>query len=134
MENFQTKLVGVSFGDCQRNIKFLGNPGINEFDVNREPENQHDPNAIWIGFGKYKLGYKETIWLDGHFTKIYKTRKKTDKEDSWASVVKYMMEPFETWDDFIYDMTLNDRIKTLDQESKMKSIWNEYKEDNVCPV
>jgi len=57
MTSITTKLVGVSFGFCQRNIKLLGNPGINEFDVNREPENPHDPNAIWIGFGKYKLGY-----------------------------------------------------------------------------
>jgi hypothetical protein len=52
-----TKLAGVSFGDCQRNIKFLGNPGINEFDVNWEPENPHDPNAISVEFGEYKLGY-----------------------------------------------------------------------------
>jgi len=57
MKNIETKLAGVSFGDCQRNIKLLGNPGINEFDVNREPENPNDPNAVWIGFGKYKLGY-----------------------------------------------------------------------------
>jgi len=57
MKNMETKLAGVSFGDCQRNIKLLGNPGINEFDVNREPENEHDSNAIWIGFGKFKLGY-----------------------------------------------------------------------------
>jgi hypothetical protein len=52
-----TKLAGVTFDDCQRNIKLLGNPGINEFDINRYPENPKDPNAIWIGFGKYKLGY-----------------------------------------------------------------------------
>lgn len=51
------KSAGVSFGDCQRNIKLLGNPGINEFDINREPENLNDPNAIWIRVGKYKLGY-----------------------------------------------------------------------------
>jgi len=57
MTSIKTKLAGVSFGNCQRNIKLLGNHGINEFDINRESENQHDPNAIWIGFGKYKLGY-----------------------------------------------------------------------------
>jgi hypothetical protein len=57
MKSIKTKLKGVSFGDCQRNIKLLGNPGINEFDINREPGNPYDPNAIWIGFGKYKLGY-----------------------------------------------------------------------------
>jgi len=57
LEAIQTKLVGVSFGNCQRNIKLLGNPGINIFDLKREPNNPHDPNAIWVGFGKFEMGY-----------------------------------------------------------------------------
>jgi hypothetical protein len=57
MNSIITKIAGVSFGSCQRNIKYLGNPGINTFDLKREPMNPHDPNAVWVGFGKYQLGY-----------------------------------------------------------------------------
>ena len=57
MNSIITKIAGVTYGNCQRHIKLLGNPGINIFDLKREPENQHDENAVWIGFGKYKIGY-----------------------------------------------------------------------------
>ena len=52
-----TKLAGVSFGDCQQNIKLFGNPGINTFNLRREPQNPYDPNAVWVGTGTYPLGY-----------------------------------------------------------------------------
>ncbi len=55
-----TKLTGVSFGNCQRNIKLLGNHGINTFDLRREPMNPYDPNAVRIEFGKYEMGYLNT--------------------------------------------------------------------------
>jgi hypothetical protein len=47
---FNTKLAGVSFGDCQQNIKKWGYDDIGFFRLEREPENPHDPNAIGIWF------------------------------------------------------------------------------------
>ena len=57
MNSIITKIAGVTHRNCQRHIKLLGNPGINIFDLKREPENPHDENAVWIGFGKYEMGY-----------------------------------------------------------------------------
>lgn len=54
------KLSGVTFGDCQENIKNYACPvelGIDEYDLHREPDNPHDKNAIWVGFGPFMLGY-----------------------------------------------------------------------------
>ena len=58
-----TKLAGVSFGDCQENIKCYANPselGIDEYDLVREPDNPHDKNAVRVGFGCFKFGYLKT--------------------------------------------------------------------------
>lgn len=55
-----TRLAGVSFCDCQENIKLLGNVseiGISEYDLVREPDNSHDPFAVRVCFGKLFLGY-----------------------------------------------------------------------------
>lgn len=52
-----TKLAGVRFGDCQHNIKLFGNPGINTYNMQREPQNPFDPNAVWVGTGTYHMGY-----------------------------------------------------------------------------
>lgn len=54
------KLAGVTYGPCQENIKNYACPtelGINEYDLVREPDNPADPNAVWVGFGSFKLGY-----------------------------------------------------------------------------
>jgi len=52
-----TKLKGVTFGDCQQNIRLFGNPGINTYNLRREPQNPFDPNAVWVGTGTYHMGY-----------------------------------------------------------------------------
>jgi hypothetical protein len=57
------KLVGVSFGDAQANIKTFGNVHIRWFALVREPDNSHDSNAIRVAlFGDFFMGYipKET--------------------------------------------------------------------------
>ena len=55
---FITKLAGVSFGDCQANIKKWGCPDIGSFAVIHEPKNPHDPNAIRVSlFGQWDMGY-----------------------------------------------------------------------------
>ena len=54
------KLAGVTYGPCQENIKNYACPtelGIAEYDLIREPDNLHDKNAVWVGFGLFKLGY-----------------------------------------------------------------------------
>ena len=54
----QTKLAGVTFGDCQANIKQWGCPDIGSYAVIREPENPYDPNPVRISFlGTYVMGY-----------------------------------------------------------------------------
>ena len=57
MNEIITKLAGVTFNDCQKNLKLFGNPSINTFDMRREAQNQYDPNAIWVGTGTYHMGY-----------------------------------------------------------------------------
>ena len=57
--SFQTKLAGVKFGDCQENIRKWGHQDIGYFNLEREPENPHDPNAIGVYFLHDRLGYLE---------------------------------------------------------------------------
>jgi len=42
------RLSGVSFGNAQSNIKTFGSPDIRWFALVREPDNQHDSNAIRV--------------------------------------------------------------------------------------
>jgi len=56
--SIQTKLAGVSFGDCQTNIRKWGCPDIGWYGLYREPDNKYDPNAVFVAlFGVYKMGY-----------------------------------------------------------------------------
>ena len=54
----KVKLAGVSFGNAQSNIKTFGSPDIRWFALVREPDNQHDSNAIRVAlFGEFFMGY-----------------------------------------------------------------------------
>ena len=56
--SIQTKLAGVSFGDCQTNIRKWGCPDIGWYGLYREPDNKYDPNAVFVAlFGVHKMGY-----------------------------------------------------------------------------
>ena len=56
--SIQTKLAGVTFGDCQANIKKWGCADIGTYAVIREPDNPYDPNAVRVSFlGAYDMGY-----------------------------------------------------------------------------
>ena len=55
--SFYTKLAGVTFGDCQKNINKWGYADIGYFWLEREPDNPHDPNAISVWFLNDRLGY-----------------------------------------------------------------------------
>ena len=55
--SFNTKLAGVTFGDCQTNINKWGFDDIRFFYLKREPDNPHDPNAISVWFLDDRLGY-----------------------------------------------------------------------------
>jgi hypothetical protein len=57
--SFQTKLAGVTFGDCQDSINKWGHQDIGSFSLEREPDNPHDPNAIGVWFLDDRLGYLE---------------------------------------------------------------------------
>lgn len=53
-----TKLAGVTFGNCQENIKQWGCADIGTYALCREPHNPHDPNAIRVSlFGQHDMGY-----------------------------------------------------------------------------
>ena len=57
----QTKLAGVTFDDCQTNIRKWGCADIGTYAVIREPDNPHDSNAVRISlFGIYEMGYLPT--------------------------------------------------------------------------
>ena len=54
----ETKLAGVSFDDCQANIRQWGCADIGTFSIDREPDNPHDPNAVCVSlFRIHKIGY-----------------------------------------------------------------------------
>ena len=58
MKPITTRLAGVTHGDAQANIKKYGGPGIGHYDLVREPNNPHDPNAIRVAlFGQIFMGY-----------------------------------------------------------------------------
>ena len=53
-----TKLAGVSYGDCQANIKQFGGPDTGFYALIREPDNPHDSNAIAVSLGgAWHMGY-----------------------------------------------------------------------------
>ena len=53
----ETKLAGVSFGDCQENIKRFGCHDTPYYSLTREPDNLRDPNAIRVSLAYWMLGY-----------------------------------------------------------------------------
>ena len=55
--DIKTKIVGVTFGDCQENIKTLSAPTFDAYELVREPFNPHDQNAIRVCAGPHKMGY-----------------------------------------------------------------------------
>ena len=57
--SFNTKLAGVTFGDCQNNIQKWGYRDIGYFSLESEPDNPHDPNAIGVWFLNDRLGYMQ---------------------------------------------------------------------------
>lgn len=58
IEPIVTRLTGVSFGDCQSNIRKWGCADIGTFAVIRELDNTHDPNAVRVSlFGLHDVGY-----------------------------------------------------------------------------
>ncbi|MEI7591142.1 MAG: HIRAN domain-containing protein [Deltaproteobacteria bacterium] len=53
-----TKLAGVTFGDCQAQIRKWGCADIGSYAVDREPDNPHDPDAVKVSlFGIHDMGY-----------------------------------------------------------------------------
>ena len=58
MDDIIVKLAGVTFGDAQENIKRFGCKDIGSYALVREPDNEHDPNAIKVALaGYFFLGY-----------------------------------------------------------------------------
>ena len=57
MKSHIIKLVGVTVGDAQENIKKFGCKDIGSFALVREQDNLHDPNAIRVEIGGLYLGY-----------------------------------------------------------------------------
>jgi hypothetical protein len=52
------RLAGVSYGDAQENIRKWGHKDIGNYALIREPENEHDSNAIQVSlFGEFYMGY-----------------------------------------------------------------------------
>ncbi len=57
MKTIITRLVGVSFNGAQENIKKFGCADIGTYELVREPNNEHDPNAIRVVIAEFFLGY-----------------------------------------------------------------------------
>ena len=59
--SFNTKLAGVTFGDCQKSINKWGHRDIGYFSLEREPDNPYDSNAIGVWFLNDRLGYLQKL-------------------------------------------------------------------------
>jgi hypothetical protein len=58
IEPITTKLAGVTFGDCQDNIKEWGCIDTGTYAVVREHNNKYDPNAVKVSLYKmFTMGY-----------------------------------------------------------------------------
>ena len=57
MKPIVTRLVGVTFNGAQENIKRFGCADIGSFELVREPNNEHDQNAIRVVIAEFLLGY-----------------------------------------------------------------------------
>ena len=58
MQEFRkVRLAGVTFGDCQENIRKWGRKETGSYSLVREPENSYDKNAIKVFYGEDELGY-----------------------------------------------------------------------------
>jgi len=52
------KIAGMSFNDCQKNIRQWGCADIGTYAVIREPDNPYDKNAVRVSlFGIHEMGY-----------------------------------------------------------------------------
>jgi len=60
IEPIETKLAGVTFDDCQANIRKWGCRDIGYFRLEREPDHPQDPNAVSVWFLNDRLGYLPT--------------------------------------------------------------------------
>ena len=57
-EPITVRLRGVSFDNCQENIRKFGSPDIGSYALIREPHNEYDYNAIRVSlFGLFHVGY-----------------------------------------------------------------------------
>jgi len=57
MMDITTRLAGVSYGEAQANVKMFGCEDIPTYELVREADNPHDPNAVSVRIGPYHLGY-----------------------------------------------------------------------------
>ena len=58
MKDLITKLAGTSQPQLQKNVKIYGGADLPPYELVREPDNPHDPNAIKVAlFGHFDLGY-----------------------------------------------------------------------------
>jgi len=53
----EVRLSGVTFGNCQENIRKWGRKETGSYSLVREPENSYDKNAIKVFYGEDELGY-----------------------------------------------------------------------------
>lgn len=60
MNPITVKLKGVTYDNCQENIRLYSFPCFRTYEMSREPYNSHDQNAIRVGMGFYKMGYVPT--------------------------------------------------------------------------
>jgi hypothetical protein len=51
------RLAGVTFGNCQENIRKYGQKETSAYRLVREPDNPYDKNAIGVFYGEKQLGY-----------------------------------------------------------------------------
>jgi hypothetical protein len=95
------KLTGVTFGQCQDNIRKFGQKQTGSYNLVREPENQHDRNAIKVIYKENQLGYvpKEkaaelTPLLDSG--KHYKAQFVQQNQSTYSNVVGLTVNIVET--------------------------------------
>jgi hypothetical protein len=51
------KLTGVTFGQCQENIRKYGRQESDSYSIVRDPDNFYDKNATALYYQEYQLGF-----------------------------------------------------------------------------
>ena len=116
--------LGTSQSRISKNLKELEQDGF----IKKIIRPIQKGNILYYQFGTWvgeygEKNYKETIWLDEHFTKIYDDTKKFEAENKRKDAAIALMDFYDDWIDYINILKTASEVE-LDE---LKILWDEKK-------